>query len=113
VWAVELNRFGLRLTGLWHETDEAAMDSLVSDLRMVTVFIITFLSIVPLLCALVRIWGDTSLMIDNLQITLPLLVVSVKLVIMRWKRTGTCTMIANLVCLTLWLLFSSSNLYIS
>ncbi|KAH0954191.1 OrU3, partial [Eciton burchellii] len=96
VWAVELNRFGLRLTGLWRETDEATMDSLVSDLRMATVFIITFLSIIPLLCALVRIWGDISLMIDNLQITLPLLIVSVKLVIMRWKRTAVSLLVKTI-----------------
>jgi len=101
VWAIELNRFGLKLIGLWRESDEATMDSLMSDLRVVTVFIIFLSSIIPFLCALVRVWGDTLLMTENLQITVPVLVILVKLVIMRWKRTGTCTMIANLVCLTL------------
>lgn len=88
MWAVELNRFGMEVAGLWPKIDEAAKNSLVSNFRVAIIFIVTFLSVIPLLCAFVRIWGDTSLMIDNLQITLPLLIVLLKLVIIRWKRTG-------------------------
>jgi len=51
-------------------------------------FIVTFLSIIPILCSLVRVWGDMLFIIDNLQITLPLLVISLKIVIIRWKHTG-------------------------
>lgn len=87
-WAVELNRFGLELIGLLPKTG-ADKNSLVSDLRVATVFITTLLSvIIPILWALVRIWGDASLMIDNLQITLPLMIILLKLTIMRWKQTG-------------------------
>jgi len=93
VWAIELNRFGLELAGLWPKSNGAAQNSL-ADLRVAGIFIvITFLSVIPLLWSFVRIWGDMILMIDNLQITLPLLVVSLKLVIMRWKRKGTPTAI--------------------
>ncbi|KAM0732891.1 Odorant receptor Or2 [Formica fusca] len=89
VWAVELHRISLEVIGLWPGTDKAAKDSFLSDLRVsVIIVIVTFLSVVPLICSLVRIWGDMILMIDNLQATFPLLMVLLKLIIMRWKRTA-------------------------
>jgi len=89
VWAIELNRFSLELVGLWPKTNEAVKNTFVSDLRVgVIFFIVTFLSIIPILCSLVRVWGDMLFIIDNLQITLPLLVISLKIVIIRWKHTG-------------------------
>lgn len=91
VWAIELNRLGLELIGLWPKTNEAIKDTFVSDIRVGMVFfVVTFLSIIPLLCSFVRVWGDMILIVDNLQVTLPLIVVSLKLVIIRWKRTGIC-----------------------
>lgn len=90
MWAVELNRFSLELIGLWPRTNEAVKNTFISDLRVGMIFfIVTFLSVIPLLCSFVRVWGDMILIVDNLQVTLPLLVVSLKLVIIRWKRTGT------------------------
>lgn len=89
VWAVKLNRLGLELIGLWPRSDEIANNKLASDLRVAIIFVIvTFISGIPLVCSLIRVWGDMILMIDNIQVTLPLLVVSLKLVVMRWKRTG-------------------------
>jgi len=89
-WAIRLNRFGLELIGLWPGSDEVAEVKLASDLRVAIIFIIvTFVSGIPLVCSLARVWGDMLLMVDNLEITLPLLVVSLKLAIMRRKRTGT------------------------
>ncbi|XP_018303736.1 odorant receptor 43a-like [Mycetomoellerius zeteki] len=89
VWAIELNRLGLELVGLWPKTNGAVKNTFVSDLRIgVIFFIVTFLSIIPLLCSLVRVWGDMILIVDNLQVTLPLLVVSLKLIVIRWKRTA-------------------------
>jgi len=90
VWAIELNQLSLKLIGLWPKTDGAVKNTFISDLHVsVIFFIVTFLSIIPLLCSLVQVWGDMILIVDNLQVTLPLLVVSLKLVIIRWKRTGT------------------------
>ncbi|KAL6442498.1 hypothetical protein ACFW04_002600 [Cataglyphis niger] len=89
MWAVELHRISLKLIGLWPGTDKAVKDSFFSNLRISVIFIIiTFLTVIPLICSLVHIWGDMILMIDNLQITLPLMLVSLKLIIMRWKRTA-------------------------
>jgi len=88
-WAIKLNRLGLELLGLWPKSDEICKNNFSSDLRMVIIFVIvTFVSGVPLACSLIRVWGDMILMIDNLQITLPLLVVSLKLIVLRWKQTG-------------------------
>ncbi|GAB1864520.1 Odorant receptor [Camponotus japonicus] len=90
VWAVELHRLGLELIGLWPncKTDEATKKGHGSDIRVGLAFITVILvSGVPLIWALLRVWGDMVLMIDNLRITLPLIVVSIKFVIMRWKRT--------------------------
>jgi hypothetical protein len=88
VWAIELNRFGLKLVGLWPKIHEVIEDY-TSDLRIVIIFvIITFISGIPLVCSLLRVRHDMILVIDNLQITLPLMIVSLKLVVMRWKRTG-------------------------
>lgn len=88
-WAVELNRLGLEIVGLWPKSEEVSKNKFASDLRVISVFVIvTFVSGIPLTCSLIRVWGDMILMVDNLQITLPLLVVSLKLVIMRWKQTG-------------------------
>ncbi|XP_011704776.1 PREDICTED: odorant receptor 85b-like [Wasmannia auropunctata] len=90
VWAIALNRFGLELVGLWPNTDKVVKHSyLMSDLRVVIIFvIITFISGIPLVWSLIRVRRDMILVIDNLQITLPLMVVSLKLVMMRWKRTA-------------------------
>ncbi|KAL0100986.1 hypothetical protein PUN28_019407 [Cardiocondyla obscurior] len=88
LWAVELNRFGLELVGLWPKIDKVVTNSYTSDLRIYIIFvIITFISGIPLVCSLIRVRHDMILLIDNLQITLPLIIVSLKLVTMRWKRT--------------------------
>jgi len=90
VWAIELTRFGLELIGLWPKTNEVVKDKYyISDLRVIIIFIIiTFISGIPLVCSLVRVRRNMLLVIDNLQITLPLMIVSLKLVIVRWKRSG-------------------------
>lgn len=88
-WAVELNRLGLELIGLWPKNDKVPKNKFASDLRIGIIFVIvTFVSGIPLTCSLIRVWGDLILMVDNIQVTLPLLVVSLKLIIMRWKQAG-------------------------
>ncbi|XP_020295864.1 uncharacterized protein LOC109860879 [Pseudomyrmex gracilis] len=85
--SVESRCKGLELVGLWPANDETVRNRFTSDLRLAIIFVVvTIISGVPLVCALVRVWGDMLLMIDNIQITLPLLVVSLKLGVMRWKR---------------------------
>ncbi|XP_050448081.1 odorant receptor 13a-like [Cataglyphis hispanica] len=93
-WAVELNRFGLELVGLWPKMNEIAKNNYASDLRVGIIFIIImFVSGIPLICFLIQVCTDMILVIDNLQITLPLIVVSLKLVIIRWKQTAVSSMV--------------------
>ncbi|XP_070170245.1 odorant receptor 22c-like isoform X5 [Polyergus mexicanus] len=88
VWAVELNHLGLGLIGLWPTTNNTVKRRMKLDIRVGFILILMiFISGVPSVCALVRVWGDLELMIDNLRITLPLFVVALKLIIMRWKQT--------------------------
>ncbi|XP_039307759.1 odorant receptor 43a isoform X2 [Solenopsis invicta] len=88
VWAIELNRFGLKLIGLWPKIDNVIKGNYTSDLRVVLIFVmITFITGIPLVWSLLRVRHDMILVIDNLQITLPLMIVSLKLFVMRWKRT--------------------------
>lgn len=87
VWAVELHYFGLELLGLWPKADKFAR--FWSEIRVgiiLTLFI--FVSDIPMICEIIQIWGDMVLVINNLQICLPYLILSVKYIIMRWKRTG-------------------------
>ncbi|GAB1864528.1 Odorant receptor [Camponotus japonicus] len=88
IWAIELNRWSLELIGLWPNTDGIVKRKLGPDIRAGFIFImILFISGIPLVCALTRVWGNMALMIDNLRITLPILTVLLKLVIMRWKQS--------------------------
>ncbi|XP_020286815.1 uncharacterized protein LOC109856207 [Pseudomyrmex gracilis] len=94
VWAVELSRFGLDLVGLWPKTDKAVINNVVSGLRaLVTFILIIFFCLIPLLCSLVRVWNDMILIIDNLQATLPVAAMSLKITIMWWKRKGASLII--------------------
>ncbi|XP_029168694.1 uncharacterized protein LOC114938788 [Nylanderia fulva] len=88
VWAVELNHLGLGLIGLWPTINSADKRRIDLDIRVGSILILMiFICGVPSICALVRVWGNLELMIDNLRMTLPLIMVSLKLVIMRWKQT--------------------------
>lgn len=106
MWAVELNRFGLELVGLWPKMNEVVKNSYSSDLRVAIIFVALVFSGIPLVYSLIRVRTDMILVIDNLQTTLPLMVVSLKLFMMRWKRTGLSGTIYRL---TLSSFLSSNN----
>lgn len=91
MWAIKLNRLSLNLIGLWPKTgDGVTMKGFGPDIRVgLTFFIIAIVSGIPLIHALKRVWGDVVLVVDNLRLTLPITVVLLKLVILRWKQRGT------------------------
>jgi len=97
VWAIELNRFSLKMIGLWPENYETInKNDFISNIQASIIFIMIILLLaIPLIWSLVRIWGDMILMIDNLQVTLPVMVASLKLLIIRWKRSGMLKIIAR------------------
>ncbi|XP_011057647.1 PREDICTED: uncharacterized protein LOC105147964 [Acromyrmex echinatior] len=86
VWAIELHRLGLEIIGLWSNS-EKFKKSLWPKIRVGVISILLIFISIPTICAVMRVWGDMILLIDNLQITIPILIVSVKYVILRWKQT--------------------------
>ncbi|RLU20567.1 ObirOr5-U12 [Ooceraea biroi] len=94
VWAIEVNRFGLDLIGLWPTIDKAAKNSYISDLRVSIIFIIiAFASGIPFIWSLIRVRSDIMLVMDNLQVTLTIMAGLLKLIIIRWKQTALLSII--------------------
>lgn len=88
-WAVHLNRITLNFIGIWPSAHENVHKKFLSNARAAFFFIsIALTFIIPLIHSLVKIWGDLVLMIDNLQFTIPLLMVIIKGVTLWWKKTG-------------------------
>ncbi|KAF3054326.1 Odorant receptor 261 [Nylanderia fulva] len=55
-----------------------------------------FVSGIPFVHALIRVWGNMALMIDNLRISIPVLTVALELVIMRWKQTVVLSIVKTM-----------------
>lgn len=72
---------------------------LLLNLRVLAVFLgITIGITVPAIHALIQIRGNTMLMIDNLQFTLPIISCSIRIFVFWWKKEGkyvTCTVYAH------------------
>ncbi|XP_011861749.1 PREDICTED: odorant receptor 43a-like isoform X2 [Vollenhovia emeryi] len=114
VWAIQLNRFGLQLVGLWPKMDEIVKNDYMSDLRVVIIFVLGFFGCgIPLICSLVRVRHDMILVIDNLQITLSLMVVLWELVMMRWKRSDKSPQFEFTLVIQAMTLFFTSITYTS
>ncbi|KAF3054323.1 Odorant receptor 169 [Nylanderia fulva] len=97
MWAIKINRLSLELVGLWPKTDEVAKRRLGSDIRTGFAFImIAIVSGIPYIHALIRVWGNMALMIDNLRVTIPVITISLELVIMRWKQTVVLTIVETM-----------------
>ncbi|XP_071626199.1 odorant receptor 13a-like isoform X1 [Temnothorax longispinosus] len=88
MWAVEIHRLSLEMLGLWPKDVMVSVRSLWSELHAsIILILLIFVCNVPTICTIIKVWGDMVLVIDNLRLMLPLLIASVKYVIMRWKRT--------------------------
>ncbi|GAB1864524.1 Odorant receptor [Camponotus japonicus] len=88
IWAIELNRPSLELIGLWPKINGISKRSLGCNIRADFTFImIAFVLGIPLVHALIRVWGNMVLMIENLRITLPMLSALLKLVVMQRKQS--------------------------
>ncbi|XP_039307757.1 odorant receptor 43a isoform X2 [Solenopsis invicta] len=92
MWAVEIHRLGFEMIGLWPKNNTVAMKSLWSKLHAsIILTLLIFVSNVPMISAAMQSWGNMVVVIDILRIALPLLIVPLKYVIMRWKQTGYFT----------------------
>jgi len=89
LWAVNLHRFGFKIIGLWPKLNKCTEKSLWSEIWIGIIFILLiFISNVPMIYAVIEVWGNMVLVIDNLHTTLPQLIISVRYIIMRRKQTG-------------------------
>ncbi|XP_026826867.1 uncharacterized protein LOC113562258 [Ooceraea biroi] len=78
--AIELNRLSLTLFGVWPKNNETKQNKLMSDIRVIILLtVILWICIIPSLHSLLKSCDDIMLTIDNLQITLPLLMAVMKL----------------------------------
>ncbi|KAF3054325.1 Odorant receptor 283 [Nylanderia fulva] len=85
MWAIKINRLSLELVGLWPKTN-GIKRSFDSDIRMGFAFIMTAIISIPFVHALIH----------NLRVTIPVLIVSLELVIMRWKQTVILTIVETM-----------------
>jgi len=88
-WATKLNRLTLNIVGIWPNIHENVSDKFLSNLRVIfCLLLFIFIGMIPAIHSLTRIWGDMFAMIDNLQVTLPLITTIIKLVVIWWKKSG-------------------------
>lgn len=89
MWAIEIHRLGLEILGLWPKNVTLSMKTLWWKLHAgIILILLIFVSNVPTICTLMQVWGNMVLVIDVLRLTLPLLIVSIKYIIIRWKQAG-------------------------
>ncbi|XP_018303740.1 uncharacterized protein [Mycetomoellerius zeteki] len=88
MWAVNLHRLGFEMVGLWPKSNKCTKKSLWPEIWVgIVLILLIFISNVPMICAVIEVWGNMILVIDNLHTTLPQLMISMKYVIIRRKQT--------------------------
>ncbi|EGI63386.1 hypothetical protein G5I_08113 [Acromyrmex echinatior] len=87
MWAVNLHRLSFEMVGLWPKSNKCTKKNLSKIWVGVIFVLLIFVSNVPMICTVIEVWGNMIFVINNLQTTLPLLIVSVKYVIIRQKQT--------------------------
>ncbi|XP_039307797.1 odorant receptor 43a-like [Solenopsis invicta] len=108
MWAVEIHRVSFEIMGLWPTGDKFDTSNLWSKLHVVTILsLITFVTIIPMIRAVIQVWGNMVLVVDNLRIALSLTISIIKYVIMLWKRTVLLSII-NIIAED-WMAFKSNT----
>ncbi|XP_026826812.1 odorant receptor 43a-like [Ooceraea biroi] len=96
-WAVKLNRFSLKLIGLWPMTEDHIPENIIYKCRpLIIILIITFGILIPSIHSLIRIRSNIMLLIDNLQYTLPIITCTIRVVVFWWKKKAV-TSVLNMV----------------
>ncbi|XP_039307793.1 odorant receptor 43a isoform X2 [Solenopsis invicta] len=87
MWAVEIHRVSFEIMGLWPKEDKFNRSNLWSKLRVgIILCLLIFVINVPVIHGVIQVWGNMILVIQNLRSALPLIISSMKYVIMLWKR---------------------------
>lgn len=88
-WAIGINRFTLKMIGLWPDEKLNNRQKFLANLRAFAIFTtVVTVSIIPGIFSLIRVWNDMISLIDNLQITLPMIATSIKIIIMWLRKEG-------------------------
>jgi len=89
IWAIRLHRLAFEMVGLWPKSNKCTKKSLWPEIWVGIIFILLiFVSNVPMIYAVIQVWGNMVLVIDNLHTTIPQVITSVKYIIIRRKRKG-------------------------
>lgn len=93
-FAIGLNRKVLKVLGLWTYPEDSQYQAIGSHLLVIffTVTMFSFITI-PQSLALIKIWGNLTLIIDNLMINIPVTISIFKMIIPWYNKKGiTLTM---------------------
>lgn len=75
--------------GIWPRAHKNTRERILTNLRVAfSLFLLIFISTIPTAHALVKTRNDILAIIDNLQLSLPLLTSTLKLIAIWWKKTG-------------------------
>ncbi|XP_011861181.1 PREDICTED: odorant receptor 13a-like [Vollenhovia emeryi] len=86
-WAVKLNRFTLDYLGIWPKNEQNPWQKLMCNFRvLIAVLGMTLCLVIPSIHSLIKIFGNTLLMLDNLQFTLPVISCAIRIVVLWWKK---------------------------
>ncbi|XP_012060321.1 PREDICTED: uncharacterized protein LOC105623540 [Atta cephalotes] len=87
IWAIRLHRLAFEMVGLWPKSNKCTKKSLWPEIWVGIIFILLiFVSNIPMIYAVIQVWGNMVLVIDNLHTTIPQVITSVKYIIIRRKR---------------------------
>ncbi|XP_032681338.1 uncharacterized protein LOC116848886 [Odontomachus brunneus] len=86
-WAISLNRFMLKIVGLWPPDNRDSRQIVGPKFQRLCSFItLLFVITIPSLISLIKAWGDMVLMIDNMQYFLLLSMAILKICIIWYKQ---------------------------
>lgn len=87
--AIGLNRKLLKMLGLWLYPDETHWQAIRSNILTFSLMIgILSMQIIPLNLALIKIWGNLTLMVDNFITNVPILTCELKLIVSWLNKAG-------------------------
>lgn len=79
----------MKILGLWPNSKVSRLEKLLTDLRAIIIFsTMLFVTVIPGLLALFRVWGNMMAMVDNMQIGLPFTVTGIKFIILWAHKKG-------------------------
>lgn len=88
-WAIGWNRLALQIVGLWTEPKQSKLRIIFSHFHTaILALAVFFCYILPQTVALIKVWGTTGLIIDNITVNLPSMVAEFKLLVLWYKKKG-------------------------